>query len=523
IGKTKKGALRQGSPNKEKDISRKPEAEELTLSRSGLETEAPDAEQCKTRVTSSVDLPVHSAGHQREQTVSPSKNLKSSRYPESASKASQPLTCKKQTSKQKPPKGKVAKRWAESPEKQLKKSGKKSSNKKPRLQSGESSDSEHDEEGIEREPVKLNEVQQKFQTSVIQKLAESEKPKNVLGTLESLGGANNRTPVKAQQRCVRSVKNTEKKQSSATSSRKIPKKINLRPSKGVCSNDRDSESQVDSDGSTVQDTARKSEKLSDVKIKQSERQCGLQHILHQEQLIPTVVVFLMCFSDSSEDVNYQLRHLLSDHIASHKVVMPSNTPNVRRTKRIRLRPLEYWRGERVNYAMNPSGGLVISGIACPQAQPHRAVKQRKDRHKWKRSETSRNAIPVSFYHNLGDASKPSVVLDPKTNQEILLACISTETMNSFFNDESVEVFKSLNTSDFAIGRLVLKPLKEKGHQFVYMDTLAFYVIHGKIILTLHETPYYLTTGDYFYVPAGNRYNLHNLLNEESVLLFTQLK
>lgn len=35
--------------------------------------------------------------------------------------------------------------------------------------------------------------------------------------------------------------------------------------------------------------------------------------------------------------------------------MPSNTPNVRRTKRIRLRPLEYWRGERVNYAVDPSG------------------------------------------------------------------------------------------------------------------------------------------------------------------------
>ncbi|XP_069711075.1 centromere protein C [Phaenicophaeus curvirostris] len=527
MSKTKKGALRQGSPNKEKDMSWKPEAEELTLSRSGLETEAPDAEQCKTRVMSSVDLPVHSTGHQQEQTISPKKNLKSSRCLESALKASQPLACKKQTSKQKPPSGKVAKRLAESPEKQLKKSGKTSSNKKSRLQSGESSDSERDEEGVEREPVKLTEVHEKFQTSVIQKLAESEKPKDVLDTLESLGGASNRTPVKAQQRRVRCVKNTEKKQSSAMSSRKMPKKINLRTSKGVCSNPKDTESQVDSDSSTVQDTARKSQKLSDVKIKQNERQCGVQHILRgpvqgccDELASRSEEVYVS--SDSSEDVNYQLKHLLSDHTARHKIVMPSNTPNVRRTKRIRLRPLEYWRGERVNYVMNPSGGLMISGIACPQTEPHRAIKQRKDRHKWKRGET-RHEIPVSFYHNLGDASKPSVVLDPKTNQEILLACISTETMNSFFNDESVEVFKSLNTSDFAIGRLVLKPLKEKGHQFVYMDTLAFYVIHGKIILTLHETPYYLTTGDYFYVPAGNRYNLHNLLNEESVLLFTQLK
>lgn len=38
-------------------------------------------------------------------------------------------------------------------------------------------------------------------------------------------------------------------------------------------------------------------------------------------------------------------------------VLPSNTPNVRRTKRIRLKPLEYWRGERVDYQERPSGKM----------------------------------------------------------------------------------------------------------------------------------------------------------------------
>ncbi|KFO80725.1 Centromere protein C, partial [Cuculus canorus] len=523
--KTKKGALRQGSPNKEKDVSWKPEAEELMLSWSGLETKAPDAEQCKTRVIPSMDLPMYLTGHQQEPAVSPNKNRKSSKCPQSSSKASQPLVHKRKSSKQKPPKGKVAKRLAESPEKQLKKSVEKGSNKKSQLQNEEISDSQLGEEGVEREPVELNEVHQKFQTSVIQKLDKSEKPKNVLGTLESLGGANNRTPEKAQQHRVHRVKNTGKKQSSATSSRKIPKKINLRTSKGVCSNPKDTECQADSDSSTVQDTARKRQKLSDVKM--SKRQCNMQHGLDGP-------VLGYCdkpvsgseegnvSSDSSEDLDYQLRYLLLDNTAKHKIVMPSNTPNVRRTKRIRLRPLEYWRGERVNYVMRPSGELVISGIACPQTEPHRDIKQRKDGHRKKRDET-RHEIPIDFYHSLGDASKPSVVLDPKTNREILLACINTENMDSFFNDESVEIYKNLNTSAFAIGRLVLKPLKEKGHQFVYMDTLAFYVIRGKIILTLHETSYYLTTGDYFYVPEGNGYNLRNLLNEESILLYTQLK
>ncbi|XP_059673802.1 centromere protein C [Gavia stellata] len=548
-GKIKKDALRQDSPKRKKDTSSKPEAEELMLSWSGLETKASDAEQCKTGVTPSEDSPLPSAGHQQERTVSPKKSLKSSKYLQSASKASQHLVHKKQTAKQKLPKDTVAKRLAEGPRKKLKKPGKKSSNKKPQLQREESSDSEPGEEELEREPVELNEVftsplHQKSETSVIQKLAKSEKPKNVLHTSESCGGANNKTPVKALQRLTDSVKNSEKRQLSATSSGKIPKKIYRRTSEGVCSNPEDIKSQADSDSSSLQDVARKKQKLSDVKIKSNKRKRNTQHGLQDAFAAEKATshesgpVLEHCdkfasrskpceqddtSSDNSEDLNCQVRVLLSDSIARHKIVMPSNTPNVRRTKRIRLRPLEYWRGERVNYTMRPSGGLVISGIVCPETEPDRKIKRRKAGQKQKRRET-RSEIPANLDHTLADTSKPTIVLDPVTNEEVLLECVNTESSHScFFKDESVEIYKNLNTSAFASGRLILKPFKEKGHQFVHMDTIAFHVIHGKIIVTLHKTSYYLMTGDFFYVPAGNGYNIRNLLNEESVLLFTQLK
>ncbi|XP_074723065.1 centromere protein C isoform X3 [Strix uralensis] len=549
-GKTKKDALRQGSPNQTKDTSGKRKAEELMLSRSGLKRKASDAEQCKTRVMPSEDLLMPSAGHQQEQTVSPRKNLKSPNYLQSASKASQSLVDKNQTAKQKLPKDTVAKRLAESPRKKLKKSGKKSSNKKPQLQREESSDSEPGGEELEKGSVKSSEVfssplHQKLQAMVSPKLAKSEKPKNVLHTLESLDGASNKTPVKALQHLTDSVKNSEKKRLSAKSSGKRPKMINRRTSKGVCTNCEGTESQMDSDSCSVQNMARKEKKSSDVKIKSNKRkhntQHGLQDFFATEKATnhesgPVVEHYdnsasssKSCeqqdnaSSDSSEDWNSQVRDLLSDHRARHKIVMPSNTPNVRRTKRIRLRPLEYWRGERVNYTMRPSGGLVISGIVCPEAETCRKIKQRNVDHKQKRDET-RSEIPANLDHTLADTSKPTIVLDPVTNEEVLLECINTESSHScFFKDESVEIYKNLNTSDFATGRLILKPLKEKGHQFVHMDTIAFHVIHGKIIVTLHKTSYYLTTGDYFYVPAGNGYNIRNLLNKDSVLLFTQLK
>ncbi|KAM9581029.1 centromere protein C [Guaruba guarouba] len=549
MGKTKKNALKQSSPNKEEDTSRKTEAKKFMLSQSGLETKACDAEQCKTMVMLSEDSLMSSAGHQQERSLSPKKNIRSSRNPRSASKASQHFVHKKQSVKQKNPGGTVAKRLAGSPRKKLKKPGKKSSSRKPQLQREEISHSVPSEAELESEPVELDEVfasvlHQKLETSAIQNLAKSEKPKYLLQALESLGGTNYKTPVKALQHLRDSVKNSEKKLPSAKSSGKIPKRSHRRKNEGACSGPEDNESQMDSDSSSVQESTRENHKLSDVKIKSNKRKRYTQHVLKDSfaALNPTchesrpVLEHRDKFSsesqsceqdnassDSSEGLDSQIQHLLSDNFARNKIVMPSNTPNVRRTKRLRLRPLEYWRGERVNYKMKPSGGLVISGIVCPEPEPHRMIKRRQDGHKQRRGET-RSKIPANLDHSLADTSRPTVVVDPVTNEEVLLECVNTESSNAcFFKDESVEIYKNLNTSAFATGKLILKPFKEKGHQFVHMDTIAFHIIHGKVLVTLHKTSYYLTTGDFFYVPAGNGYNIRNLLNKESVLLFTQLK
>ncbi|NXH56124.1 CENPC protein, partial [Rhabdornis inornatus] len=543
MGKTKKDALRQDSPNQKKNTSW-----------SGLETKPSYEEQCKTRMLPSEDLPMPSSGHQEEQTVSLKKSLRSSRNLQLASKASQDLD-KEQTARQKLPKVKVAKRGtAISSRKKPKKSVQQSSSKKPQLQREELSDSEPSEEELEREPVKLNEVcttplHQKLETPVIQKLTKSRKPRNVLHTLESPAGANNRTPLEALQHPMESVKNPEKKRLSAKSSEKIPNKIPRRTNKALCSSsedtgsqtDTDTGSQTDTDSSSVQDMARKKPKLPDVKIKSNKRK-------HNRQHGPQDVFFFLCSgpvledcdkfasstesseqddtsSDNSEDLNYKLRHLLSDEIARRKIVMPSNTPNVRRTKRIRLRPLEYWRGERINYTMDPSGGLVVSGLVHPETEsPRKSKKRKKDHPKQKRDKTNRREIPASLEHSLADASKPTIVLDPVTNKEVHLDCINTASSRTYLlKNEAVEIYKDLNTSLFATGVLILKPHKEKGHQFVHTDTVAFRIIRGKVIVTLHKTSYYLTAGDCFYVPAGNGYNIHNLLNEDSVFLFTQLK
>lgn len=288
-GKSKKGELHQDSPRHWK-MSCEPEAEQLMLSVSGCDTEAYDEEH-KKRVKPSEGSPLPSAEHHKEQMPSPKENLKSSKCLQSASKAFLHSVQKKHTAKQKlqESKNKLSKKLTESQRKKLKKSVKKSSNKKPQLQRGESSDNESSEEGLEREPDKLNEMftsplRQTSGNSVLQKLASSEKSKNVSRALESLHGVYNKTPVKAaelMQHLTDSIQNSEKKRSLAKSPGKTLKKINHRTPKGVSSNAEDIESQntTDSDSSSAHKVARKKHKQSDVKVKSNKRKHNAQHRL----------------------------------------------------------------------------------------------------------------------------------------------------------------------------------------------------------------------------------------------------
>ncbi|XP_007454518.1 PREDICTED: centromere protein C [Lipotes vexillifer] len=217
----------------------------------------------------------------------------------------------------------------------------------------------------------------------------------------------------------------------------------------------------------------------------------------------------------------------------HKLVLPSNTPNVRRTMRTRSKPLEYWRGERIDYQGRPSGGFVIGGILSPD----KVSSKRKAKGNLGRVNTivnrkricldndeRKNKFVVNLNIPLGDPLQPTRVKDPETREIILMDLVRPRDTYQFCVEHGeLKVYKTLDTPFFSTGKLVLGPRQEKGKQHVGLDTLIFYVNFGDLLCTLHETPYIITTGDSFYVPSGNYYNIRNLLNEESVLLFTQIK
>ncbi|XP_061446237.1 centromere protein C isoform X2 [Rhineura floridana] len=224
-------------------------------------------------------------------------------------------------------------------------------------------------------------------------------------------------------------------------------------------------------------------------------------------------------SGESEDLEEDLDESVSNTL-KHKLVLPTNTPNVRRTKRMRLRPLEYWRGERVDYKTRPSGGFVVGGIISPEQREPRKPNPKRTIKPILESENIPNNSAVS----LKNLSQPAVVFDTATNQEVLLECVSSGSSHLLFiSNEMVSIYKHLTTPFFSTGKMILKPLKEKGFQYSHTDTLVFHITHGKLLLTLYDQCYHLTAGDYFFIPPGNVYNIRNLLNKECVVLFTQLK
>lgn len=233
----------------------------------------------------------------------------------------------------------------------------------------------------------------------------------------------------------------------------------------------------------------------------------------------------------AEDLRIKNSNLSSNGNIHHKLVLPSNSPSVRRTKRIRFKPLEYWRGERIDYQESSAGGFVPGIISpTPVADKIRAkrnlnkVNKKVNRKRIRSDNHKKNRLVLNLDIPLGNPFQTTLAKDPETREIVPMDLIRPRDTYQFFVEQhGLKVFKTLDTAFFSTGKLVLGPHEEKGKQHVGQDILIFYVDFGDLLCTLHETPYMITTGDSFYIPPGNHYNIKNLLHVESSLLFTQIK
>ncbi|XP_033024714.1 centromere protein C-like [Lacerta agilis] len=115
-------------------------------------------------------------------------------------------------------------------------------------------------------------------------------------------------------------------------------------------------------------------------------------------------------SDESEDLEEE-QCLTYSSALKRKMILPSNTPSVRRTKRMRIKPLEYWRGERVKYKMTPSGGFVVDGVISPEQREPKKLKPKRTIPALEFDAPDDSAV------TLKSLSQPAVVFDKDTNKE----------------------------------------------------------------------------------------------------------
>jgi centromere protein C len=211
----------------------------------------------------------------------------------------------------------------------------------------------------------------------------------------------------------------------------------------------------------------------------------------------------------------------------------SLTPEgVRRGRRHRYKPLEWWRQEKVVYGRRESGLTLVPQIKEIVRIPHEPVKPLGKAGKRKRGVVFRGKSQgreTSFNPEEGwDENTPTnaTVIDYDTQEEVsrrvaflaqMIDPKAAANSNWFFQ-------KIFGEGEFiAAGQMHIPPKSQKPSKSTKDNTYVFYVIQGAVSVFIHETSFIITTGGMFLVPRGNTYYIENIAERDAKLFFTQAR
>ncbi|KAK9492294.1 Mif2/CENP-C like-domain-containing protein [Lipomyces doorenjongii] len=208
---------------------------------------------------------------------------------------------------------------------------------------------------------------------------------------------------------------------------------------------------------------------------------------------------------------------------------------VRRSKRVRVQPLAYWRNERIVYNL---GERRESGPALPQIKEIIMVDSPQSM-MTTRVSTQRKSRGGSVFRRTRTEEELSDVANESDPDEVV------GEVNDFMDDEKIvkrrlavsghaipflqtasSSFKFAKTFDepggFMASGMVLLPVHgEKGSRPSRHNALAFCVVEGHVEVTIQDTTFRLRRGGHTIVPRGNYYSLRNVGSKKAMLFFTQ--
>ncbi|TFY55300.1 hypothetical protein EVJ58_g8336 [Rhodofomes roseus] len=213
-----------------------------------------------------------------------------------------------------------------------------------------------------------------------------------------------------------------------------------------------------------------------------------------------------------------------------------NTDGLRRGRRHRYKPLDWWRLEKVVYGRRETGTSYVPTIKeihrIPKEEPQPlGAKHRRKRPPRSKSKTADAEGQGTLVYNPEegwdeDTQAEAPILDYKTKEELRKRIAFTAKMitpkaaanNDFYFQ------KVFGDADFiAAGELIIPPDGQKPTKSTKDNTFVFYVIEGAVNLTVHKTSFILATGGMFLVPRGNMYHIRNISERDARLFFAQAR
>ncbi|WWC86037.1 uncharacterized protein L201_000908 [Kwoniella dendrophila CBS 6074] len=221
---------------------------------------------------------------------------------------------------------------------------------------------------------------------------------------------------------------------------------------------------------------------------------------------------------------------------------------VRRSNRQHFAPLEYWRGEKFEYARGPKCPVIKEVITIPE-QPAQPLSQRYKKSRSRQRSSSVVQQPKKRRNrndydsqddddDIENGAQGSIVhtedgWDAGTEPTGLvktypdgfeshrkIACPKALLNPPNMENQSFDYQKVFGEGDFMAAGVVFIPIGSKKATKPSKDNAyVFYVIQGAVQVTIYRTSFVMAPGGQFLVPRGNDYCIENISEDKEVKLF----
>ncbi|KAH9981386.1 Mif2/CENP-C like-domain-containing protein [Lactifluus volemus] len=211
---------------------------------------------------------------------------------------------------------------------------------------------------------------------------------------------------------------------------------------------------------------------------------------------------------------------------------PESSTGLRRGKRLRYEPLEWWRCEKVVYGRRDPGKVtyvptIKEIVRIPKDLPKPLGGTHKGKRRGTRGKTEETVSVVNPEDGWDDKTATNgVVIDWFTGNEVSRRLAFPGRMVQHRPAANNDFFFTKVFGDgeyIAAGQLRIPPNKHKPSKMTKDNTYVFYVIDGAVTFKVHESSYVLCAGGMILVPRGNTYYIENISERDAKLFFAQAR